>query len=212
MFKKAVSKYFSWSFIKRILIFAIFIAIMIVIYGLFVLDLIQVWFPKQEIYSYFDQIATDVVKLKSTDFLRHLDDLEYLKNLEGLEDSEVSEIYENSNFLTYYSVTEDSLEDTIIVRLSGCHSEELTLTISRDYKLIALDKFCNHTSELWWIALVMILAFYSVGVIISAVLNLIFTIFKKIVEYCSRNKQCEQDEKHEKLEEDEDYSSADYDT
>lgn len=186
MFKKAVNKYFSWRFHKRVFILAIVIAILVGIYNLFALGDIQIWLPKQEVYSYFDHLATEVINLKNTDFLRHLDDLEYLKNLEGLEALEVSEIYENSNILNYYIVTERSKENTITVQLNGYHQEGLTLVVSRDYKLILLDKNCNHSFWLCFFALIMIFVYYGTGVIISIILNLVFIVFQKIVEYCSR--------------------------
>lgn len=186
MFKKAVNKYFSWRFHKRVLIFAILVAIMVGIYDLFALGNIQIWLPNQEVYSYFDHLATEVINLKNTDFLRHLDDLDYLKELESLEAWEVSEIYENSNILNYYIVTERSKENTITVQLNGYHQEGLTLVVSRDYKLILLDKNCNHSFWLCFFALIMIFVYYGTGVIISIILNLVFIVFQKIVEYCSR--------------------------
>lgn len=186
MFKKAVNKYFSWSFLKRVLILSIVLGIVVGFWGLFELGEIQIWLPKQEVYSYFDQLATDIVKLKRTDFLSHLDDLEYLKNLEGLNHLEISEIYENSNILNYYIVTENSKENTITIILNGYHYAKLTLIVSRDYKLISLDKFCNHTLMPWFYGLPTIFIYYITGVLLSFILNLVFIVLKKIAEYCSR--------------------------
>lgn len=186
MFKKAVNKYFSWRFHKRVLILAIVIAILVGIYDLFALGDIQIWLPKQEVYSYFDHLATEVINLKNIDFLRHLDDLDYLKELEGLEALEVSEIYENSNILNHYIITERSKENTITVELNGHHSEVLTLVISRDYKLVSLDKVCNHTLWLCFFALIMIFVYYGIGYVISTIINLVFILLQKIAEYCSR--------------------------
>lgn len=186
MFKKAVNKYFSWKFHKRVLILAIVIAILVGIFDLFALGDIQIWFPKQEVYSYFDLLATEVIKLKNIDFLRHLDDLDYLKELEVLEALEVSEIYENSNILNYYIITERSKENTITVQLNGYHQEGLTLVVSRDYKLILLDKNCNHTFWLCFFALIMIFVYYGIGYVISIIINLVFIVLQKIAEYCSR--------------------------
>lgn len=247
MFKKAVNKYLSWGFKKRVLTIAIMFGILYGIFDLFALGTIQVWFPKQEVYPYLDNLATDVVNLKSTDFLRHLDDLEYLKELDDLD---VSETYEKSNILYYYTVTEDSRENTITVELCGYHAEKLTLVVSRNYKLISLDKLCDHTGVLFYYALVAILFWYCNGLIVGLIFNIILIAFQKIVECYSRirkyfsdhhrnkkakpgaktdsalddvdcelvvdgNSQCQgnnQGNSSEESEEDDSFSSMDYDT
>lgn len=237
MFKKAVNKYLSWGFKKRVLTIAIMFGILYGIFDLFALGTIQVWFPKQEVYPYLDNLATDVVNLKSTDFLRHLDDLEYLKELDDLD---VSETYEKSNILYYYTVTEDSRENTITVELCGYHAEKLTLVVSRNYKLISLDKLCDHTGVLFYYALVAILFWYCNGLIVGLIFNFILIAFQKIVKCYSRirkyfsdrrrNKKSKSEteselnvsheviiegkpeETHSNDDSDDDYSAADYDT
>ena len=246
MFKKAVNKYLSWGFKKRVLTIAIMFGILYGIFDLFALGTIQVWFPKQEVYPYLDNLATDVVNLKSTDFLRHLDDLEYLKELDDLD---VSETYEKSNILYYYTVTEDSRENTITVELCGYHAEKLTLVVSKNYKLISLDKRCDHTAWLFFCALNMIGLYYIIGAFIGFIFNIILIAFQKIVKCYSRirkyfsdhhrnkkaksgaktdsaldvdcelvvdgNSQCQgnnQGNSSEESEEDDSFSSMDYDT
>lgn len=186
MFEKAVNKYFGWRLRKRVLIFAILVAIMFGVVDMFAFGGIQILFPKQEIYSYLDNLATNVIKLKSTDFLRHLDNLDYLNNLEVLDDLEVPEIYEKSYILNYYTVTEDSKENTITINLYGYHCESLTLVVSRDYKLISLDKFSNHRFALFVFSLIMIVVYYVIGTIISLIINLVLIGIQKIAQYCSR--------------------------
>lgn len=188
MFKKAVNKYFGWTYLKRFLTLTVAVAILFGFLDFFAFGIIQSAIPKQEVYSFFNSLATDVIKSKNTDFLEHLDSLDYLENLEGLEYSDISEISKNYNVLNYYIVTKSSKNNQIKVELYGYHTESIVLVLSSDYKLISLEK--NSITETFPTLIYYLLVCVSIGFIVSTILNLLLIGLKWLVEYCSNRFKC----------------------
>lgn len=184
MFKQAVNKFLGERSINRLLILFLVFTVGIAAIDGIALHIIQSALPKKEVYNYFNNIATYVINLKSTDFLDHLNDCEYLESLEGLEESDVSEISKNSDFLKYYIVTKNSQKDTITIEQYGIRDKEkLTLVVSTDYKLISLYSNQPSAFEAFFFWLADCICF---GFIFAIITNLVLIGLEKIVEYFSR--------------------------
>lgn len=183
MFKKAVNKFLKVHSIKRLLILLLVFTVGIAAIDGIGLHIIQSTLPKKEVYNYFNNIATYVINLKSTEFLDHLNDCEYLENLDGLEESDVSEISKNSNFLKYYIVTKNSQKGTITVEQYGIRDKEkLTLVVSTDYKLISLYGDQPNSFEAFFLWLTICFCF---GFIFAIITDLVLVGLEIIVNYFS---------------------------
>lgn len=219
MFKKAVNNFFGWTYLKRVLTLTVAVAILVGFLDFFAFGIIQSVIPKQEVYSFFNSLATDVIKSKNTDFLEHLDSLDYLENLEGLEASDISEISKNYNVLNYYIVTKSSKDNQIKIELYGYHTESIVLVLSNDYKLISLEK--HSITDTVPTPIFYLLFSVGIGFIVSNILNLFLMGLKWLVKYCSNRFKCfghkneitpksEPENQTSKEDDDDKYSASDY--
>lgn len=155
--KAAVDKFFRFSFFKRVAVLALILATLAIVGDVIFNDVTDMYFsPNEEVYTHLHQLATDIVRTKSTDFL------------------------ENSDILKSYQITENSEDQTITIKLCGRLLEEVKLVVTTDYTLLAITNRHRDDASVMSLFITLHIGLY---LFYSALVSLLFNLFLKGLKY-----------------------------
>ena len=166
MFKQGLSKYFEWKFYKRVLIFSIVFAILFAGIDLFANGTINLFFPDEEVYSHFEDLARHII------------------------DHQDFSILEKSEFVKDYTIIHDEEQNLLTVTIYGYNYECLKMVYSFPGPVLRLVKEFRNATDLIVLALVICILIYVVaGVLYSLAFNLVLSLIRRQLSFLNKNKR-----------------------
>ena len=166
MFKQGLSKYLGWKFYKRVLIFSIVFAILFAGIDLFANGRINMFFPDEEVYSHFEDLARYIIEHQDFNIL------------------------EKSEFVKDYTIIHDEELNLLTVTIYGYNYECLKMVYSFPGPVLRLVKEFRNATDLIVLALVLCLLIYFVaGLLYSLVFNLVISLIRRQLLFLNKNKR-----------------------
>lgn len=159
MFKRAVRKYFSWSFSSRVLVVTLILTALFLVSFFVKGDFNRYFFPDETVYSHLSTIATDIITIKNTDFL------------------------DNSEILKYYIKTENSKDNTIDITLYGHHLNSLNLVLTSDYTLLSMSKTHDDILGLVLLFVLLCVIILVTSLIYGFIINFVLIVLRYIYSH-----------------------------